>query len=176
MKLQVWSAWSLFSDYIQNTFLSSLKKTNKTQLIICPEMGKNNAFPNNKVFVLRSGFIGMINLAFTICSPVCPQGNYHSLLILLHWKGWKDRHFQKSYQKELISIEKNDSSILNACGISVQEHFLWDSGSQTRAVAFCHWVLPFIWEALSCRHLGWRSYFLTLGLNISFLYIFVSKK
>lgn len=105
MKLQVWSDWSLFSDCIQNTFLSSQKKNN-TQLIICPEMGKNNAFPNNKVFVLRSGFIGMINLAFTICSPVCPQGNYHSLLILLHWKGWKDRHFQKSYQKELISIEK----------------------------------------------------------------------
>lgn len=63
----------LYSKYF--SFFPGKKKT----VVICPEMGENNAFQMVRLFVLRSGFIGMINLACTICSPVCPQGNYHSL-------------------------------------------------------------------------------------------------
>lgn len=38
------SDWSFFSDSIQNSFLSSQKKT----VVIYPEMGESNAFPNDK--------------------------------------------------------------------------------------------------------------------------------
>lgn len=119
MKPWVWSDWSLFSNSIQNTFLSSQKKT----AVICPEMGENNAFPNDKAVCFekwiywddKSGFFYLLT---------CLSSGELSLFILLHWKGWNARQFQKSDQKLQISVENNDSSTSCTCGISMQEHFL----------------------------------------------------
>lgn len=53
-----------------------------------------------RFFVLKCGFIELINLACNVCSPVCPQGNYHSLLIFLHWKAEMIDSFQ-SWNKKI---------------------------------------------------------------------------
>lgn len=58
MRPQVGSDGSIFSDSIQNTFLSSQQEKKKKTVVICPEMGEDNAFLNDKAVCFEKWIYG----------------------------------------------------------------------------------------------------------------------
>lgn len=73
----------------------SLLSSQKRNCQCLPRNGRDSCF--------EKWIYGMIGLACTICSPVCPEGSHH-LVNPFTQERWNKRQFQKLNHQKLISI------------------------------------------------------------------------
>lgn len=90
MKPQALSDWLIFFD--------SLLSSQKRNYQCLPRNERDSCFEKQ--------IYGMIGLACTICSPVCPEGSHH-LVNPFTLGRWNNRQFQKLDHQKLISTGKS---------------------------------------------------------------------